>query len=82
MHRFGAPPLQPAAGSADDILLGSDGSTGARPSASAGPRRVKLPCSPCIHVSHLPPCKGNNICMRLAADPTAEVSLNPPWVLH
>ncbi len=43
---------------------------------------VKLPCSPCIHVSHQPPCKGNNICMRLAANPSAEVPLNPPWVLH
>jgi len=43
---------------------------------------VKLPCSPCIHVSHQPPCKGMNICMRLAANPSAAVSLNPPWVLQ
>jgi len=43
---------------------------------------MKLPCSPCIHVSHQPPCKGNNICMRLAANPQAAVPLNPPWVLH
>jgi len=43
---------------------------------------VKLPCSPCIHVSHQPPCKGKNICIRLAANPTADVPMNPPWVLH
>jgi ADP-heptose:LPS heptosyltransferase len=43
---------------------------------------VKLPCSPCIHVSNQPPCKGNNICMRLAANPAATVPLNPPWVLQ
>jgi ADP-heptose:LPS heptosyltransferase len=43
---------------------------------------VKLPCSPCIHVSHQPPCKGMNICMRLAANPSAAVPLNPPWVLQ
>lgn len=43
---------------------------------------VKLPCSPCIHVSNQPPCRGMNICMRLAADSAADVPLNPPWVLH
>jgi ADP-heptose:LPS heptosyltransferase len=43
---------------------------------------VKLPCSPCIHVAQQPPCKGRNICMRLAADPAAAVPLNPPWVLQ
>jgi ADP-heptose:LPS heptosyltransferase len=43
---------------------------------------VKLPCSPCIHISQQPPCKGRNICMRLAADPSAAVPLNPPWVLQ
>ena len=43
---------------------------------------VKLPCSPCIHVTHQPPCKGNNICMRLAANPSADVPLNPPWVIY
>lgn len=43
---------------------------------------VKLPCSPCVHVSHQPPCRGNNLCMRLAANPGLDVSHNPPWVLH
>jgi len=42
---------------------------------------VKIPCSPCVHMSHQPPCKGQNICMRLAADPAAPVSRNQPWVL-
>ncbi len=43
---------------------------------------VKLPCSPCIHVSAQPPCNGRNLCMRLAANPSAPVPSNPPWVLH
>jgi ADP-heptose:LPS heptosyltransferase len=42
---------------------------------------VKIPCSPCVHMSHQPPCKGQNICMRLAVDPAAPVSRNQPWVL-
>ena len=43
---------------------------------------VKLPCSPCVHLSHQPPCKGQNICMRLAFDPAAPVPRNQPWVLQ
>ena len=42
---------------------------------------VKIPCSPCVHLSHQPPCKGQNICMRLAVDPAAPVPRNQPWVL-
>lgn len=42
---------------------------------------VKIPCSPCVHMSHQPPCKGQNICMRLAADPAAPVPHNQSWVL-
>ncbi len=42
---------------------------------------VKIPCSPCVHMSHQPPCKGQNICMRLAVDPAAPVPHNQPWVL-
>lgn len=42
---------------------------------------VKIPCSPCVHLSHQPPCKGRNICMRLAVDPAAQVPRNQPWVL-
>ncbi len=41
---------------------------------------VRIPCSPCVHHSHQAPCKGENICMRLAVDPTAPVSHNQPWV--
>ena len=42
---------------------------------------VRIPCSPCVHHSHQAPCKGNNICMRLAVDPKAPVPHNQPWVL-
>jgi ADP-heptose:LPS heptosyltransferase len=42
---------------------------------------VKIPCSPCVHMSHQPPCKGQNICMRLAVDPAAPVPHNQPWIL-
>ncbi len=42
---------------------------------------LKIPCSPCVHMSHQPPCKGQNICMRLAFDPAAPVPRNQPWVL-
>lgn len=42
---------------------------------------LKIPCSPCVHMSHQPPCKGQNICMRLAVDPAAPVPHNQPWVL-
>jgi ADP-heptose:LPS heptosyltransferase len=41
---------------------------------------VRIPCSPCVHHAHSAPCKGQNICMRLAVDPTAPVSHNQPWV--
>ena len=29
----------------------------------------KVPCSPCIHVAETPPCKGNNVCLRVIFDP-------------
>lgn len=43
---------------------------------------VKIPCSPCVHISHQPPCKGQNICMRLAVDPAAPLPRNQSWVLN
>jgi len=43
---------------------------------------VKIPCSPCVHMSYQPPCRGQNICMRLAADPAAPVPRNQFWVLQ
>jgi ADP-heptose:LPS heptosyltransferase len=43
---------------------------------------VKIPCSPCVHMSHQPPCKGQNICMRLAVDPAAPLPRNQSWVLN
>jgi ADP-heptose:LPS heptosyltransferase len=42
---------------------------------------VKISCSPCVHLSNQPPCRGQNICMRLAFDPSAPLSRNQPWVL-
>jgi ADP-heptose:LPS heptosyltransferase len=42
---------------------------------------VKISCSPCVHLSNQPPCKGQNICMRLAVDPEADLPRNQPWVL-
>ena len=42
---------------------------------------VKISCSPCVHVSNQPPCRGQNICMRLAFDPAASLPRNQPWVL-
>lgn len=41
---------------------------------------VRISCSPCVHHSHQAPCKGQNICMRLAVDPDAPISRNQPWV--
>jgi ADP-heptose:LPS heptosyltransferase len=42
---------------------------------------IKISCSPCVHVSNQPPCRGQNICMRLAFDPAAALPRNQPWVL-
>lgn len=42
---------------------------------------VRISCSPCVHHSHQAPCKGRNICMRLAVDPLAPIPHNQPWVL-
>jgi len=42
---------------------------------------VKIPCSPCVHMSHQAPCNGQNICMRLAVDPGAQVPRNQFWVI-
>jgi ADP-heptose:LPS heptosyltransferase len=41
----------------------------------------KLPCSPCVHVAPEPPCRGNNLCIRLAVNPDRPVETNPKWVL-
>ena len=55
-----------------------------RPSSIA-PETVhyaKLTCSPCVHVVDRPPCEGNNLCMRLAANPQSRESRNPLWVIQ
>jgi ADP-heptose:LPS heptosyltransferase len=41
-----------------------------------------ISCSPCVHLAQQPPCNGNNICMRLAADPDRQLDPNPVWVIE
>jgi ADP-heptose:LPS heptosyltransferase len=41
----------------------------------------KISCSPCVHLAQQPPCGGNNLCMRLAADPARSGDPNPAWVI-
>ena len=42
----------------------------------------KISCSPCVHLAQRPPCNGNNLCMRLAADPDRREDPNPAWVIE
>ena len=42
----------------------------------------KISCSPCVHLAQQPPCNGNNLCMRLAADPDRQEDPNPAWVIE
>jgi ADP-heptose:LPS heptosyltransferase len=44
-------------------------------------RYIKLSCSPCVHLAERPPCEGQALCMRLAADPQHSTERNPAWVL-
>jgi ADP-heptose:LPS heptosyltransferase len=41
----------------------------------------KISCSPCVHLAQQPPCGGNNLCMRLAADPNRHEDPNPIWII-
>jgi ADP-heptose:LPS heptosyltransferase len=41
----------------------------------------RLSCSPCVHLADNAPCRGNNICMRLAVDPDAGNDRNPAWIV-
>jgi ADP-heptose:LPS heptosyltransferase len=41
----------------------------------------KLPCSPCVHIASATPCRGNNLCMRFAANPEFEGDRNPSWII-
>ena len=41
---------------------------------------VKLPCSPCVHISSQTPCRGNNLCIRFAVNPSVDADRNPPWL--
>jgi ADP-heptose:LPS heptosyltransferase len=40
----------------------------------------RIGCSPCAHIGHQPPCKGQNICMRFAVDPKCGLDENPIWL--
>src|SRR5205823_42189 len=42
----------------------------------------KISCSPCVHMTRTAPCGGNNVCMRLACDPAADIDRNPAWVVR
>jgi len=42
---------------------------------------VQLPCSPCVHLAQEAPCRGNNICMRLAVNPNLPHDANPAWMI-
>lgn len=35
----------------------------------------KTPCSPCVHVAELPPCNGNNVCMKSLISPRTDAEL-------
>jgi len=57
----------------------TDPKTLMRPSAASSDRTnyFPLPCSPCVHLTPEAPCRGNNICMRLAVSPGLAASLIP-----
>ncbi|SDG34539.1 glycosyltransferase family 9 protein [Thalassobaculum litoreum] len=41
----------------------------------------RLACSPCVHLTEVPPCRGNNICMHAHLDPG--LADEPPiWVIR
>ena len=41
----------------------------------------RIACSPCVHLTEIPPCRGNNICMRAHLDRT--LAEEPPiWVIR
>ena len=40
---------------------------------------TRMPCSPCIHVTSTPPCRGDNICMKSLAG-IGQVPVLPTWI--
>jgi len=61
----------------------TDPKTRLRPSTASIDRThyYQLPCSPCVHLASEAPCRGNNICMRLAVSPGMAAGLIPPaWL--
>jgi ADP-heptose:LPS heptosyltransferase len=41
----------------------------------------KIHCSPCVHNSERPPCRGNNICMQQHTRAVPPEELNQPWII-
>jgi ADP-heptose:LPS heptosyltransferase len=39
-----------------------------------------IACSPCVHIASVPPCGGNNVCIRFAVDPAYAGDSSPPWL--
>jgi ADP-heptose:LPS heptosyltransferase len=61
----------------------TDPQTRIRPFAASSDRTSyhRLPCSPCVHLTPEAPCRGNNICMRLAVSPGLAASVSAPaWL--
>lgn len=42
---------------------------------------VKLPCSPCVHLTNGAPCEGDNICMQLSVNPNLVIPRNRPMLI-
>ncbi|MSP88039.1 MAG: lipopolysaccharide heptosyltransferase family protein [Alphaproteobacteria bacterium] len=40
---------------------------------------ARISCSPCVHLTEIPPCQGRNLCMRIHTEPGA-VDVNPIWL--
>ena len=43
-------------------------------------RYERIACSPCVHISNVAPCRGNNLCMRFAVNPACGLDRNPTWL--
>lgn len=40
---------------------------------------ARISCSPCVHLTEIPPCQGRNICMHIHTEP-GTVDVNPIWL--
>jgi len=39
----------------------------------------RIACSPCVHITEIPPCGGRNLCMHAHTEP---VDPNPVWIVR